>query len=163
MSADFDTERLSVRSWQHEDRAALGARLLEILTPQVLAALPPHFVVGKDATAADHWIEAREAEGPVLVVRENGATIGLVFLGWEGSEVHIGYLLAEEVWGQGLATELVRGLVAALSPDATAIRGGVDRGNPASAAVLRKAGFAIDPGVGPQGVDFFVFRPQLPG
>lgn len=58
--------------------------------------------------------------------------------------IHIGYLIDENAWGKGVATELLRGLVDAVQTLAPVkIVGAVSKENPASARVLQKAGFQL--------------------
>ena len=58
-------------------------------------------------------------------------------------DLRIGYLIAEQDWGKGLATELLAGLVAwaRSQPSVHSVTGGVDPANLASARVLTKNGF----------------------
>lgn len=63
-----------------------------------------------------------------------------------GSVVRLGYLLSESAWGQGLASELVRGFVDWCGTvEIAAILGGVERDNTASQRVLTKNGFMSQP------------------
>ncbi len=167
----FTTPRLSVHGWRRtlEDaplRAALERALAGILTDPVLAHLPPSLQLHEAGGGIAGWIDARAAESEVLLVerREGGALVGLVLLA-QGEEIqarrslHIGYLLAESAWGQGLASELVSGLVAAVEgAGRLRLLGGVDRDNPASARVLQKAGFEIDPTLSTAELDMFVLE-----
>jgi len=98
------------------------------------------------------WMEERDNEGTTLLVVEKstGQAIGLMILfGTDtdsipgGIEVRIGYLSSEPAWGQGYATELIRGSVG-WCRGYTKIRslvGDVERSNAASARVLEKSGF----------------------
>lgn len=63
----------------------------------------------------------------------------------EGGLVRLGYLLAESVWGRGLASELVPGLVGWClgEPDVRWLRAGAALDNPASTRVLEKTGFFV--------------------
>lgn len=130
---EFDTARLTVRPWSPDHGTDVLAR---ILTPAVLAPLPPAL----HDLDPDRWIAARLAESDVLSVTAGGAVIGIVLIA-PVTPVHLGYLLAEEAWGQGYASELVQGLVRSLPGQE--IRAGVSRDNPASARVLEKAGFTV--------------------
>jgi len=132
----------------------LEADLSDILSPAVLAPLPPPMALGPGGIKA--WINARASEAHVLTIRFAGQPniIGLLILAGDETTLHLGYLLSEAVWGQGLASELVAGLVRAL-PSGTRLIGGVDPGNPASARVLEKAGFTRDPELS-DSVDMFV-------
>ncbi|MDV7141844.1 GNAT family N-acetyltransferase [Tropicimonas sp. TH_r6] len=164
----FATERLSVRSWRQdieepEARLALEAALAGLLTEAVLAHLPPSMQLGGQRDCIGRWIDARARESEVLRVdlTENGALVGLLILVEDAGDsirpgLHIGYLLGEAVWGQGLASELLSGLVAALDGcGPRRLFGGVDTGNPASARVLEKAGFAVDTALSSGDADMF--------
>lgn len=122
------------------------------------AFLPP-FLGHHDDTSIETWVERLVRRGNehdssssatvVLTVRThpNNALAGLLILNRADDDeniIHLGYLLAKTAWGQGLATELVQGLVAHLQQQDSfrgQVRGGVDRHNPASARVLQKADF----------------------
>lgn len=145
----FATSRLTVAHWRdtlasRSERLTLEAELAGILTDQVLAPLPEPLQLSQSAQAVSEWIDARAGESDVYLVREtqSGTLAGLMILAGEGDTLHLGYLLAEAVWGRGYATELVTGLVEALKTEAPLrILAGVARDNPASARVLEKAGF----------------------
>lgn len=61
-----------------------------------------------------------------------------------GVDLRVGYLLGASVWGEGMATELVAGLVtwARAQPSIATLTAGVEATNPASARVLSKNDFA---------------------
>ena len=83
------------------------------------------------------WQELLEARpGEFYFVDRPGAPI----------EVRLGYLLAEDAWGQGYASELVEGFVrwCRQHPPIASIAGGVARDNVASVRVLTKNGFQRD-------------------
>ncbi|WP_163850325.1 GNAT family N-acetyltransferase [Pseudooceanicola aestuarii] len=145
------TPRLNMRDWapvlaDPARRAWLVAALTPLLTPQVLAPLPPSLALqGVDVSG---WIAARAEECRVMLVlcrdsARDDALAGLVLLAGDRARgLHLGYLLGQRHWGQGLATELVSGLVSGLSEAGpVTLRAGVGRDNPASARVLQKAGF----------------------
>ena len=107
------------------------------------------------AESASDWIDDRDAEASMLLVveSESGRPVGIVVLAeapisTTEVDVRIGYLIAEGVWGQGMATELVLGLVAwaRRQPGIRTVTGGVDPANRGSVRVLEKCGF--DP-IGP--------------
>ncbi len=133
-------------------RGALEAALAEILTPGVLRHLPEPLQLSGDTAPVARWVTARERDSEVYVVTEtgSGSLVGLLLLSplyetQQGGERQLGYLLAESTWGKGYGSELVSGLVMALRPgQPLTLRGGVDRGNRASARVLEKAGFHED-------------------
>lgn len=150
--ASFTTKRLRVAHWKDAladplRRETLKGELQGILTPPVLMHLPPALdVAGRDL---DAWIDARAGESEVLLVRSRGvgALVGLMILatdqGASPATLHIGYLLAETAWGRGLGSELLEGLVSAVSGPCVLV-GGVGRDNPASSRILEKAGFVED-------------------
>ena len=128
--------------------------------------MPPEWHGDFDQIRATRWIEERDAESPTLLVldRENRHAIGFVMLFEGGDEdsadvdVRLGYVLAEAVWGRGVATELVAGLVewARSQPEIASLSGGVASGNEPSARVLRKNGF--EPSEESTGEQMFALR-----
>lgn len=164
----FVTERLSVRSWRpvienEGERQRLANCLVDLLTPRVLKNLPPTLQLDSDADISA-WIDARNQESEVLLVgqRETGVLLGLLILALEPEPdelltLHIGYLLGEAVWGKGVASELLNGLLSALQPEAPIrLVGGVGKDNPASARVLEKAGFVVDATRSAEDMDHYV-------
>lgn len=147
----FETQRLSVAHWAEiiavpEARRRLATQLPDLLTPDVIAHLPPFFdLTGQNI---DQWIDARAAESDIYLIRETGteAVFGLMFLTPPfNNDIHIGYLLGRSTWGQGYASELLAGLVSHVPKTGFRLLGGVGRENPASAHVLRKTGFHVVP------------------
>ncbi len=153
----FATDRLLVGEWHRlaDSHDIDLVRVVEqTLTPASTSWLPPHWQGAFDAARSLGWIADRDAESPTLLVLdvEDARPVGLVVLfgvdGATGLEIRLGYVLAEPVWGRGLATELVRGLVAWArnEPAVGAITAGVADGNEASVRVLLRAGFEpVDP------------------
>lgn len=154
----FNTERLSIFSWrpileEHSDRQELEAALPAILTPRALEHLPPALQLSQNNGGISSWVDQRAEESDVLLVksRHDNELVGLLILASDPSEmltpeIHVGYLLGEASWGQGIATELIQGLVYAAGKDGPAkLFGGVSNDNPASARVLQKAGFEFSP------------------
>ena len=153
----FQTDRLSVRHFSDiTDRPALERDLQTILTPRVLAPLPPDMVVRNGNIAA--WIGARLAEcDPFAVSTDQTTGVLLLAQPTDTAEVHVGYLLGEAHWGKGYATELLQGLVQACRPFAPlSLIGGVGHDNPGSARVLEKAGFKRDASQSSDDTDVFV-------
>lgn len=165
----FATEHLTIESWKsavddNVARHALTVELAAILTPPVLAQLPPSLQLGDNDTAISSWIDARDAESLVLAIRskDDHRLIGLLILAPviaadARTDLHIGYLLAEAEWGRGFGTEVVSGLVTAMRHvKRVRLVGGVDPENLGSVRVLQKAGFHRDPvQSGPKG-DLYV-------
>lgn len=152
----YQTLRLNILPWPSS--AATPEKLSKILTPAVLAPLPDPLQL---STSPDRWITDREEESEVLAVRiHDGPLAGLIFLAEFGDDIHIGYLLGQRFWGQGLGSELILGLTKWLSETRSPARllGGVAKNNPASARVLEKAGFTRDDTLSDAETDMFTLR-----
>lgn len=165
----FTTARLSVHSWRStiddiQARQTLEDSLSAILSDSVLDHLPAPLQLDHQKGGVSSWIDARAEESQVLLVswKHSGELIGLVILASnseaaESPVIHIGYMLAETAWGQGIASELLRGFVAAVRNEGpTRLVGGVGLNNPASARVLQKAGFVLSPDMSTADTDMFV-------
>lgn len=148
--------------------AHLGRELAGVLTPEVLAPLPPSLALPTGPRPNADWISARVLQSSVQPVRvqPGGALIGLLLThcgngGSGGASVHLGYLLARDSWGKGYATQLVQGLVQAMAGHGSGtLVGGVDPGNRASIRVLEKAGFTLD--AGQSTLDTWIYTRQIP-
>ncbi|GLH76471.1 N-acetyltransferase [Bradyrhizobium sp. SSBR45G] len=110
----IDTERLILRDWREHDRAPFTAMSADPAVMQFLRALPTR-------EACDQWIDvqiAHQAEHGfgfwVVEGRTSGAflgTVGLFRVLFDAPftpAVEIGWRLAREAWGQGIATEAAR-------------------------------------------------------
>ncbi len=137
----FETERLRVRPWSAVPREAKRALVGSVLTAAATRELPPHWQ-GPIADV-DGWLDDRAAETPALVF-QGDEPIGFLTLYPDGVDLRIGYVLGERWWGQGLASELVGGLVSwAGANGAGLLIAGVTRANQPSARVLSKNGFEL--------------------
>lgn len=152
----FDTDRLRVESWTAAlsdsggGRNALMAALAALLTPAVTQYLPEPLRLAGGPNEIEAWVSARGDESDVFSVRDRKtqALLGLLILAPSQDTagaviIRLGFLLAEKAWGQGYATELVKGLVGWCEKQAITgqLLGGVEPENAASAVVLIKAGF----------------------
>ncbi|WP_341502726.1 GNAT family N-acetyltransferase [Gallaecimonas sp. GXIMD4217] len=164
----FHTPRLQVRPWRLRlaglpDRDAFAGEILKLLTPAVTRTLPPGWQQIQTREQAELWLRERDAESAMLVVEHQGALVGLLFLHGDDGDLHLGYLLGEMHWGQGLASELISGLVAWAGQQGGihTLVGGVETDNGASIRVLEKAGFTRrEDKAAPQGVIFLEHRLQ---
>jgi ribosomal-protein-alanine N-acetyltransferase len=108
----LETERLVIREWQPEDFAAFRPIAID---PEVVK------YIGKGKPWSDERIEAfiqqqireQREDGYCmwpLVWKEDGRLIGFCGIQpWqESGEIEIGWWLAKEYWGRGLATEAAR-------------------------------------------------------
>lgn len=153
----FSTPRLWVDEFTSDYSSKPGNvklynEIVGILSPAVTLSLPRGWSNIKTQEEAKTWIGIRMAESRVLTVSEkqNQHCIGFVFLYDMGSKeqkitYRFGYLLAESVWGKGLGTELIKGLVRACkeADNIASLSGGVERNNLASVRVLEKIGFSV--------------------
>lgn len=147
----FETERLVVCDWQPSlvgpGRPQLDDAVGRILTPAVLAALPP---AAQDLSkGVAFWIDrqATHARGLTVCDRQTGYVIGLgLLMEADNAAVNVGYLFDESVWGQGIASEMLSGLINHLRHSGVRqLFAGVAQDNLASARVLTKCGFvALD-------------------
>ena len=145
--ARYTTGRLAVVPWSTPLSAAELKELDGILDTEVTAFLPPHLLYEPSTSDVLKWASTfSTGESAVSSVRLLGTNelCGLILLRPETSSVHLGYVFGKRYWGKGLATELLRGLKDQLTAESYSgeIHAGVDRHNPASAAVLRKVGFS---------------------
>lgn len=154
----FGTDRLQVKSLKgfsssHGDVNALARRIQSILTPAVTESLPDEWQEVSTIEKAQQWLAARIKEGAVFTIqtKSEASLVGFLFLNVEegldarSSDVLLGYLLAEEAWGEGLGSELVAGLVRWCEEAGfvASLAGGVDIENAASRRVLEKNGFKV--------------------
>ncbi|TFH89738.1 GNAT family N-acetyltransferase [Vibrio ouci] len=170
MAMSFKSQRLTVYEVSGEfdlsNHSYLLERIPQILTPAVVVNLPPYFHGIASSEQARIWLERMLLESRLLQVENNShKLIGFLFAYVESeNSAHIGYLLAEEYWGQGLASELLQGFVNEVVKSEPWVKlvGGVDRSNVASAKLLEKLGF-VEHAVTDNGVVFYeyaIFRPQ---
>ncbi len=158
------TERLILRHWRPSDRAPFARlnadpRVMEFF-PALLTAAESDATVGR---VEEHW--RQYGFGPYAVeLASDGAFIGFIGLFVPAFEaaftpcVEIGWRLAVECWGQGLATEGARAVVGHASDvmGLGALVSFTALGNFRSRRVMEKLGMTRDPAE-----DFD--HPSLPG
>lgn len=151
----FETERLVVDDWSRvlSGNAARTMRdnfVESLLTEAVTSDLPPGWQGRFDRDRAASWFADRQSESTVrlIVNRSDGRPVGLLILSESsnserGLDIRLGYIMAEDVWGCGLATEVVAGAADWCRIEGTiwSVVGAVADGNSASARVLEKNGF----------------------
>ena len=174
---EFKTERLLVRSWQNyastiSDENDFAESIISILTPEVTKALPKGWQGIDTFEKANEWIKARNEDSEVFTIQyaPENLVVGFLFLNGEYSSdpnlinLRLGYLFSEEVWGKGLGSELIKGLVewCEKARNISSISGGVEINNKASVRVLEKNGFSILPSEEPQENMIFLERKFKP-
>lgn len=128
---------------------ALLETIPRILTKNVVENLPPYFQGIESKAQAKAWLDIMLAESRLFLVKnKNEEVLGCVFISYAQEQdnyqdKHLGYLLAEEQWGKGLASELLHAFIkhAEQAESWHKLIGGVDKHNFASAKILLKLGF----------------------
>lgn len=148
----IETERLLLRPLRPADAPRLVEALADWQVVKWLAVVPWPYA----AEDAD-WFVAANAPGGSL--REAGERTWAIaprdepsgLLGVMGLGGELGYWLASEAWGRGLATEAARAVLLAhfADPEAGDVLSGWFDGNERSERVLRKLGFE-EVGAGPR-------------
>jgi len=154
----YSTQRLLVREWhslvpEEWIQQDLEVVVKNILTTQVTRSLPPVWQGIYSHDRARDWVLERDDEGVTLLAVEkiSRKPIGLIILfetdnGPGGSELRLGYMLAESAWGKGLASEFISGFVEwCRNNEIASVTSGVERDNIASRRVLEKNGFVCEP------------------
>ncbi|OUS39127.1 GNAT family N-acetyltransferase [Rhodobacterales bacterium 56_14_T64] len=135
------TARLRGGDW----RAFCTDDLAALFAPDVVEFLPGGFQ-GLEVEGEQRSFLAKLSQqaSVVALCDVSGQGVGLLILSHVDQntpERHLGYLFAQHVWGQGLATELVAALQAQFRDANVTLCGGVMLGNTASARLLERAGF----------------------
>jgi ribosomal-protein-alanine N-acetyltransferase len=142
----------------------LRTELSLLLVPSVTKSLPEAMRLNTGSNAIETWISERKAESDLLCVRhkQTQALLGLLILAGSTDaksvlEIRMGFLLAEDVWGKGIATELIQGFVAWCrnQPQDVRLMAGVEKENTNSASVLLKAEFGLAPDLSTEKADAF--------
>lgn len=148
----YDTSRLRVVEWRSRGDDVLLQWLSSALTEGVTHELPPSWQ-GELLPTPLEWVAIRDEEGSFFLVEEKsgGGIVGLfMFFPREvevnTDEVRIGYVMGEEAWGKGYATEIVQGFVTMWHDTGFtgSLLGMVSPSNQASCRVLEKSGFLVD-------------------
>lgn len=157
-NCELETDRLRAVEWHEfversERKLMLSAVVASMLTERVTAVLPKQWQGSFTTERAAAWIAERDSIATTMlaVTKREEIPVGLLILNetaaqeGKGIELRIGYLLAEEHWGRGFATELVAGLVVWSQPqlEIVSLVGRVAHGNEASRRVLEKNGFQL--------------------
>lgn len=149
MTITFETQRLVVTEVTDDmtalERNTLIEKIPNMLTPSVVKNLPEQFQGITCSEGARAWLDSMVVESRLLQVKSKQYGLVGFFFAYEENwrSAHIGYLLAEPYWRQGLASELLQGFVDAVTDTESWVRliAGVAQSNASSANLLLKQGF----------------------
>ncbi|GAB0119395.1 GNAT family N-acetyltransferase [Acidisoma sp. 7E03] len=135
----IDTERLHLRRMTEADVPALHAIMRDPAVMRFWSSLPHAREADTAAFVASTIAAVAAGESDDFVITRDGRVIGKAGL-WRGGE--IGFLLARDQWGQGIAAEALRAVIArAFARGATEITADVDPSNAACLRLLTRLGF----------------------
>ena len=136
----IETERLVLKKLVQADKERLVSLIGDFMVSKTLSNVPYPYTLHD----ADEWLEIVDNEEFNLNIFLNNDLIGGVGLTpTEDDFYELGYWLGVEYWGQGYATESVRGLLnyAKSNMPCEKFKANVYKENVASAKVLEKNGF----------------------
>ena len=147
----FSTNRLLIKEWHSLEsyewnQEALPEVVKRILSPTVTQSLPPMWQGDYTIERASKWIQQQDSECITLLIVDKSTknTIGFIILFEDdkNSILRLGYLLCEQEWGKGYATELIAGFTKWCEKQKIpSVIAGVNKDNTASIYVLKKNGF----------------------
>ncbi|WP_028865632.1 GNAT family N-acetyltransferase [Psychromonas aquimarina] len=165
-SLAFTTARLEISNpagylQTESSKSELLSSIVDLFSPSVVESLPPYFHGINTESKADIWLTKMLCESHLYVVnlKDSSTVIGFVFLyESDNSTAHLGYLLGENFWHRGYASELLLGLIECCHAEQLIKKlvGGVDSENTASVKLLEKVGF-ISNEEGGNGVTFYEY------
>ncbi|MEW6981291.1 GNAT family N-acetyltransferase [Colwelliaceae bacterium 6471] len=152
----FFSDRIEICDFNllvEDEKKQVVNAVTNILSPNVVKALPDDWQAITSIEKAQSWLQLRldESELLVLTLKATNELIGFLLLSRFDKKqgvsdgIHIGYLLGEQYWGQGYASELLSAFVdfTHQSDNYPRLIAGVETNNIASRKVLEKAGFII--------------------
>ncbi|WP_052262165.1 GNAT family N-acetyltransferase [Pseudoalteromonas luteoviolacea] len=154
MPSLFTTQRLCVYHCQSLlTKPNHAQQITHLLTPAVTAFLPEQWHSPPLDAHAVQWLNDKLEEADVFIamsketaLKDRPQPIGLTLVHRSGDTAHIGYLIAEQAWGQGFGSELLSGLMTYLahSTSIKTVFAGVDPHNKSSVRALEKCQFHLD-------------------
>ncbi len=176
-SCRFETERLLVNEWRSLSSSDwreqdLADVVISMLTENVTHDLPGPWRGSYTVERGRQWVNERDEEGTTLLAIEKSTrqAVGLMILSEvqdtervNHTDMRLGYLLSEDHWGKGLASEMVTGFIdwCRHQTSILSISGGVATDNIASIRVLQKNGFMIVEPDGKADGDEMLYRLRL--
>lgn len=131
-----------------QDSNSLLHDILSVLSPNVIAHLPPNFQGLTTIKHAKDWLINMLKDSRVFAITglDDDSLRGFIFIhNSDTHQYHIGYLLAEGYWGKGYAQEALSAFIhwCKSTPSIKELIAGVEKSNLASIAVLTKMGFTF--------------------
>lgn len=146
MTQEIKTERLRLRRPQISDAGAITDYVNDPRIYEKVARIAP----GQTMKVTTGWLASVERDRAkdlhyVFVIEKEGELIGIVGAHRDAADApfEIGYWLAPDAWGRGIATEAAGALIAWLEETRAAdhFTSGHFADNPASGRILEKLGF----------------------
>ncbi|AEF56309.1 GNAT family N-acetyltransferase [Marinomonas posidonica] len=146
---NFCSERLDIFRFPAETPELLSA-IIDVLSGDATEYLPEEWANIDSQSKADTWLKQRLSEGDLFLVSKKACNtfVGLLLIygfeqGKKDQDVRIGYVISDEFWGKGFASELIKALISKLSKieGVSSVIGGVVPSNIGSVKVLTKNGF----------------------
>ncbi|WP_108652010.1 GNAT family N-acetyltransferase [Dongshaea marina] len=155
-NCDFQTSRLRVWSLAAASEAGeeseVAGTALDLLSPEVVKALPGEFQGISTLAAASAWLETMQRQCQLLLIqaRESREILGFIFLypdeaGPAGLNLHLGYLLGKAYWGRGYGKEFLQGLLhwCRTTAGVSKLTAGVEQDNQPSIKLLQRLDFKL--------------------
>ena len=138
----LETERLVMRAPRLGDAKAMAALANDRRIAENTRRIP-HPYSRSDARDFIGAVNGANGESAFLITLRDETIIGACGIALQDGAPDVGYWLGVKSWGQGYATEAVRGLIdfAFTELNHEGLQGGARVTNPASRRVLEKCGF----------------------
>ncbi len=166
----FTSNRLIVSEYLHlieENEVKFATKVMSLLSPKVVKPLPDEWQGVNTVTKTINWLEDRKRECALYLISaiHSDTIIGLLFIyPLENTRsLHLGYLIGEDYWNKGYASEMLLALVAYYKEQAhvDTLIAGVEKTNIASIKVLEKCGFKLSENTSSAGSIFYEKRLNL--
>ncbi len=141
----IDTERFTLRPVRRSDVGLLSMYTADARVATMTRSIPHPLPPGATEAFVDRSMAEERSEDVWIIdgtLSGHGEVLGTIALKrMDRGQSEIGYWIAPAFWNTGLASEAVRGLIAANPNEDSAYFASVFQDNPASARVLTNAGF----------------------
>lgn len=148
----FNTSQLTIdevtQNIDQKQKHTILSQVPIILTNNVVKELPSTFHGITTTAQADKWFNHMVSTSKLSTISltDKNELIGFLFIYVsENAEAHLGYLIKEAYWGQGLAKEFLSHFVEWVKNNTSwsKLIGGVSKSNIASSQLLKRVGFTL--------------------